>query len=50
MVATAAVPAAKCFGQYAPSVAKIPKCHLSLDKVGRCIVANAIARSELVDS
>jgi DNA-directed RNA polymerase subunit RPC12/RpoP len=46
----AAVPAAKCFRQHAPSVAKIAKCHLSPDKVGQCIVANATAMSELVDS
>jgi hypothetical protein len=50
MVATAAVPVAKCFGQHVPSVVKLPKCHLSLAKVGRCTVANATAKSELVDS
>jgi len=50
IVATAAVPAAKCFRQHAPNVAKIAKCHLSPDKVGQCIVANATAMSELVDS
>jgi len=42
--------AAKCFRQYVPNVAKIPKCHLSPDKIGRCIVASATAELELVDS
>ena len=50
VVVTATVSHAKCFRQHAPNVAKIAKCHLSPDKIGRCIVANAIARSELIDS
>jgi hypothetical protein len=50
MIATAAVPTAKCFRQRAPSVAEIPKCHLSHDKVGQYIAANATAKLELIDT
>ena len=41
---------AKCSPQYAPSVAKTRKYHLSLAKVDQCIVAIATKRSDSVDN
>jgi len=46
MIATAAVLAAKCFRQYAPSVAKIPKYPLNPVRGDRCIAAIATVKSE----
>ena len=50
IVTTATGPHAKCFLQYAPSVAKIPKYPLNLVLVDQCIVAIATAKSDRVDS
>jgi hypothetical protein len=45
--AMAAVFPAKCFGQHAHIVAKIPKYHLNLVRVvGRCVVAIAIINAD----
>ena len=46
----AAVPTAKCFGQYAPIVVKIPKYPLNLVPVDGCIVAIATVKSERIDN
>ena len=46
VVATATVPAAKCFGQRGPSVAKISKYPLNLVLIDRCIIAIAIVKSD----
>jgi len=50
ITATAAVLAAKCFRQYAPSVAKIPKYPLNPVTGDRCIAAIATVKSDRVDS
>ncbi len=44
--AMAAVPTAKCFGQHAPTVVKIPQYLLNLELVDGCIVAIATVKSE----
>jgi len=36
----------RCFLRYAPSVEKLPRCHSSPEKVGRCIAAIATIRSD----
>jgi len=36
----------KCFLRYAPSVEKLPRCHSSPAKIGRCIAAIATIRSD----
>ncbi|MEE9520123.1 MAG: hypothetical protein V3V43_00115 [Dehalococcoidales bacterium] len=46
MVAIARGLNAKCSPQYVPSVAKTPKCHLSLAKADRSIVEIATVRLE----
>ena len=50
IVATATGAHAKCFLQYAPSVAKRPKYHLNLAVISRCIVAIATVKSDRVDN
>ena len=45
MATTATVPAAKCFGQHALIVAKIPKYPFNLVLVDQCIAAIATAKS-----
>ena len=47
---TATGPDAKCFGQHAPSVAKIPRYPLNPVLVDRCIVAIATVKSDRVAS
>ena len=44
MVAMATGLNAKCFLRYAPSVEKLPRCHSSPAKIGRCIAAIATIR------
>jgi len=46
MIATATGPNAKCSLRYAPSVEKLPRCHSSPAKIGRCIAAIATIRSD----
>jgi len=44
MIATG--PNAKCFLRYVPSVEKLPRCHSSPAKIGRCIAVIATIRSD----
>jgi len=46
MIAIATGPNAKCSLRYAPSVEKLPRCHSSPAKIGRCIAAIATIRSD----
>jgi hypothetical protein len=46
IIATATSLYAKCFLRYAPSVAKIPRCHSSPAKIERFIVAIVTIRSD----
>ena len=48
MIATG--PNAKCSLRYAPSVEKLPRCHSSPAKVGRCIAAIATVQLEQADN
>ena len=50
IAAIATGPDAKCFPQYALSVAKTPKYPLNLAVVDRCIVAIATVKSESANS
>ena len=46
IIATATSLYAKCFLRYAPSVAKVPRCHSSHAKIDRFIVAIVTIRSD----